>query len=89
MFSYNSSFNQKFETSPHFVIYGQHARQPVFNHGNWEKQHLGESPVAEKYQALQTSCQVAWQDVTQQQQMNFKIYENQSAAHHFKPEQWV
>jgi hypothetical protein len=56
MLSYNTSFNQKFETLLHFVIFGQHARQPVFNHGNWEKKHLGESPEAEKYQTLQTTC---------------------------------
>jgi hypothetical protein len=47
MFSYNTSFNQKFEPSPHFVIDEQHARQPSFNHENWEKKHLGESPAAE------------------------------------------
>jgi hypothetical protein len=29
MFSYNTSFNWKFETSPQFVIFGQHARQPA------------------------------------------------------------
>jgi hypothetical protein len=38
MFSYNTSFNRTFQTSPHFVIFGQHARQPAFNHGNWETQ---------------------------------------------------
>jgi hypothetical protein len=65
MFSYNTSFNWKFETSPHFIIFGQHARQPAFNHGNWEKKHLGELPAAEKYQTLQTTCQVVWQDVAQ------------------------
>ena len=89
MFSYNTSFNRKFQTSPHFVIFGQQARQPAFNHGNWEKKCLGESSAAEKYQTLQTTRQVAWQSVAQQQQMNFKIYEYQSAAHEFKPEQWV
>jgi hypothetical protein len=31
---------------------------------------------------------VAWQN-TAYQQMNFKIYEYQCAAHEFKPEQWV
>ena len=45
MFSYNNSFNRTFQTSPHFVIFGQHARQPAFNHGNWEKKNLGECPV--------------------------------------------
>ena len=89
MFSYNTSFNRTFQTSPHFVIFGQHARQPAFNHGNWEKKNLGESPAAEKYQTLQAARQVAWQNVAHQQQMNFKIYEYQSASHEFKPEQWV
>jgi hypothetical protein len=42
MLSYNTSFNRTFKTSPHFIIFGQHARQPAFNHGNWEKKHLGE-----------------------------------------------
>jgi hypothetical protein len=37
MFSYNTSISQKFETSPPFVIFGQHSRQPALNHGNWEK----------------------------------------------------
>jgi hypothetical protein len=46
MFSYNTSFKWTFQTSPHFVIFGQHARQPAFNHGNWEKNNLGESPAA-------------------------------------------
>jgi hypothetical protein len=36
MFSYNISFNRKFEISPHFVIFGQQARQPAFNHGYLE-----------------------------------------------------
>jgi hypothetical protein len=85
MFSYDTSFNQKFKTSLHFVIFGQ----PAFNHVNWEKKHLGESPEAEKYQTLLATCQVAWQNVAHQQQMNFKIYEYQSASHEFKPEQWV
>jgi hypothetical protein len=88
-FSYNTSLNRTFETSPHFIIFGQHARPPAFNHGNWEKKHLGESPVAEKYQMLQTTRQVAWQDIAHRQEMNFKIYEYQSTAHEFKPEQWV
>ena len=70
-------------------MFGQHARQPAFNHGNWEKKNLGESPAAEKYQTLQAARQVAWQNVAHQQQMNFKIYEYQSASHEFKPEQWV
>ncbi len=89
MFSYNTSFNRTFQTSPHFVIFGQHARQPAFNHGNWENKHLGESPAAEKYQNLQATRQVALQNVAHQQQMNFKIYEYQSASHELKPEQWV
>jgi hypothetical protein len=89
MFSYNTSFNQTFETSLHFVIFGQHARQPAFNRGNWEKKHLRESLAAEKYQTLKATRQVAWQNVAHQQQMNFKIYEYQSASHEFKPEQWV
>ncbi len=46
MFSYNTSFNQTFQISPHFVIFGQHARQPAFNHGKWEKKNLGDSPAA-------------------------------------------
>ncbi len=67
MFSYNTSFNQTFQTSLHFVIFGQHARQPAFNHGHWEKKHLGESPAVEKYQSLQATRQVAWQNVAHQQ----------------------
>jgi hypothetical protein len=70
-------------------MFGQHTRQPAFNYGNWEKKHLGESQAAEKYQTLQATHQVVWQNVAQQQQMNFKIYEYQLAAHEFKPEQWV
>jgi hypothetical protein len=89
MFSYNTSFNRTFKTSPHFVIFGQHARQPAFNHGNFEKKHLGESPAAEKFQTLKATRQVVWQNVAYQQQMNFKIYEYQSASYEFKPEQWV
>jgi hypothetical protein len=89
MFSYNTSFNRTFQISPHFVIFGKHARQPAFNHGNWEKKHLGESPAAEKYQTLQATRQVAWQNVAHQQQMNFMIYEYHSASHEFRPEQWV
>jgi hypothetical protein len=89
MFSYNTSFNRTFLTSPHFVIFGQYAKQPAFNHGNCKKKHLGESPAVEKYQTLQATRQVAWQNVAHQQQMNFKIYEYQSASHEFKPEQWV
>jgi hypothetical protein len=80
MFSYNTSFNRTFEISPHFVIFGQHARQPAFNHGNWEKKHLGESLEAEKYQMLQTTCYVGLQDVVHQQQMNFKICESISCS---------
>ncbi len=71
MFSYNTSISQKFETSSHFVIFGQHARQPAFNHGNLEKKHLGKSPAAEKNQTLQKNHQVAWQNTAHQQQMNF------------------
>jgi hypothetical protein len=41
--------------------------QVSVNHGNWEKKYLAESPAAEKYQAAQASCQVAWQNVAQQQ----------------------
>ena len=89
MFSYNTSFNRTFQTSPHFVIFGQHARQPAFNHGNWEKKHLGESPAAEKYQTLQATRKVALQNVAHQQQMNLKNYEYQSASHEFKTEQLV
>jgi hypothetical protein len=37
---------------------------------------------------LQAARQVAWQNVAHQQQMNFKIYDYQSASHEFKPEQW-
>jgi hypothetical protein len=53
------------------------------------KRNISQNPAAEKYQAAQASCQVAWQNVAQQQRMNFKIYEYLLAAHHFKPEQWV
>jgi hypothetical protein len=74
MFSYNTSFNWTLETSLHFVIFGQHATQPAFNHGNWAKKHLGESQVAEMYQTLQSTRRVVWQNVAHQQQMNFKIY---------------
>jgi hypothetical protein len=87
MSSYNTSFNQTFQASPLFVIFGQHARQPAFNHGNWEKKHLGESPAAERYQNFQAIRQVAWQNAAHQQQMIFKIYEYQSVSHEFKPEQ--
>jgi hypothetical protein len=83
------SFNRTFQTSLHFVIFGQHARQPAFNHGNWEKKHLGESPAAEKYQTLQATRKVALQNVAHQQQMNLKNYEYQSASHEFKTEQLV
>ncbi len=86
MFSYNTSFNRTFQTSPHFVMFGQHASQPAFNHGNWVKKNLGESPAAEKYQTLQAARQVAWQNVAHQQQMNFKIYEYQSASHLIYPQ---
>jgi hypothetical protein len=85
MLSYNTSFNRTFKTSLHFIFFEQHARQPAFNHGNWEKKHLGESLAAEKYQRLQTTRQVVWQAVAHRQQMNFKIYKYQSAAHEFKP----
>jgi hypothetical protein len=49
----------------------------------------GNSLVAEKYQRLQTTRQVAWQAVAHRQQMNFKIYKNQSAAHEFKPAGYI
>jgi hypothetical protein len=42
-----------------------------------------------KVSTLQATCQVAWQNVANQQQMNFKIYEYQSASHEFELEQWV
>jgi len=44
--------------------------QVSVNHGNLEKKYLAESPAAEKYQAAQASCQVAWQNVAQQQFMS-------------------
>jgi hypothetical protein len=42
-----------------------------------------------KVSTLQATRQVAWQNVANQQQMNFKIYEYQSASHEFELEQWV
>jgi hypothetical protein len=41
---------------------------------------------SKKYQTLQAARQVAWQNVAHQLQMNFRMYEYQSASHEFKPD---
>jgi hypothetical protein len=46
-----------------------------------------QTSLHQTYQTLQAARQVVRQNVAHQQQMNFKIYEYQSASHEFKPEQ--
>jgi hypothetical protein len=68
MFSYNTSFNRTFQTSLHFVIFGQHARQPAWKLGEEESWRISGS---KKYQTLQAALKVVRQNVAHQQQMNF------------------
>jgi len=49
IFSYNTLFHRTIQTSPHFLTFGQMARQPAFNQGDWQKKYLGETSAAEKF----------------------------------------
>jgi hypothetical protein len=40
MFSYNTSFHRTIQSSPYFLTFGQMARQPAFNQGDWQKKYL-------------------------------------------------
>jgi len=89
MFSYNTSFNRKVQTSPFFMTFGQHANQPAFNDGDWKKKNVGETLAAQKYQMLQRSRQVAWEPSAQQRKMEQTYFDRQSAPHEFTKDQWV
>ena len=89
MFVYNTSFHRTIQTSPYFLTYGQQARQPAFNQGEWQKKCLGESSAAEKFQILQQAREVAWRNSIHQQEVNREIYDRQAAPHQFKKDQWV
>ena len=88
-FSYNTSFHRTIQTSPYFLTFGQLARQPAFNQGDWQKKYLGESTAAEKFQILQKARQIAWENSSHQQNLNQEYYDRHCAPHEFKKDQWV
>jgi hypothetical protein len=89
MFSYNTSFHRTIQTSPYFLTFGQMARQPAFNQGDWQKKYLGETSAAEKFQILQQARQIAWQNSSHQQELNREVYDRQAEPHNFHKNQWV
>ena len=89
MFSYNTSFHRTIQTSPYFLTFGQIARQPAFNQGDWNKKYLGESSAAEKFQTLQLARQIAWNNSAHQQEENRKIYDRQAQPHDYHKGQYV
>ncbi len=89
MFSYNTSFHRTIQTSPYFLTFGQMARQPAFNQGDWQKKYLGETSAAEKFQILQQARRIAWQNLSHQQELNREVYDPQAEPHNFHKNQWV
>ncbi len=89
MFSYNTSFHRTIQTSLYFLTFGQMARQPAFNQGDWQKKYLGETTAAEKFQILQQARQIAWQNSSHQQELNREVYDCQAEPHNFHKNQWV
>ena len=89
MFSYNTSFHRTIQTSPYFLTFGQVARQPAFNQGDWNRKYLGETTAAEKFQTLQMARQIAWKNSQVQQEINREVYDRQSKPHQFQKGQFV
>jgi len=71
------------------LTFGQLARQPAFNQGDWQKKYLGESTAAEKFQILQKARQIAWDNSSHQQNLNQEYYDRNCAPHNYKKDQWV
>ncbi|MGV0982828.1 MAG: hypothetical protein ACOYB0_10755, partial [Polynucleobacter sp.] len=88
-FSYNTSFHRTIQTSPYFVTFGQHARQPAFQQGDLQRKYYGESSAAEKFRMLQQTRELAWRNSHHQQELNRQTYDRQAAPHSFKKGQWV
>ena len=89
MFCYNTSFQRKINTSPHFLTYGQNARQPAFQQGDLQKRYYGETSAGEKFNILQLARQISREMFTDQEEFNEQIFNRQSASHTFQKCDWV
>ena len=89
MFAYNTSFHRTIQTTPFFLTYGQHARQPAFSQEDLQRKHYGESSAAEKFRILQSSRQLAWRNSFEAQEKTREYHDQQAQPHDFQKGQLV